>query len=327
MGPGDLDISLCGLNLPSHPDLLVGLDKADDAGVFRLSPDLAIIQTVDFFAPIVDDPYTFGRIAAANSLSDVYAMGGRPVTVMNIVGFPKKKMPLEVLQEIMKGGLDATREAGAVLAGGHTVEDEELKYGLSVTGVVHPDRVITNAGLREGDALVLTKPLGTGIIATALKKDAASDKAVETMVRQMTALNRAASEAMQEVGANACTDVTGFGLLGHASEMAQNSNMGITLESSKVPLIEGVLDYTAKKMVPGGADANKEFYKPGIRMKAKVDELLLTVLHDPQTSGGLLIALPEAKVDDLLAALENRGVKGAVLIGRSNSDDGIITLL
>jgi selenide,water dikinase len=305
----------------------VGLEKADDAGVYRLTPDLAIIQTVDFFAPIVDDPFTFGRVAATNAMSDVYAMGGTPVTVMNIMGFPKTQMPMEVLTEILKGGLEATREAGAVLAGGHTVDDAELKYGLSVTGIVHPDKVVTNSGARSGDLLILTKPLGTGIIATALKRDAASPSAVDEMVRHMCTLNRAASEAMQVQGVHACTDVTGFGLLGHAWEMMQNSGVGMEIRSAAVPFMEGVLDYTAKGMVPGGAKANKDFYGPDIRRDNGVGEDLYTALHDPQTSGGLLIAVPIDKAYALTEALKARGVEYAVKIGECTDRSGEIVVV
>lgn len=294
----------------------MGLDRADDAGVFRLGPDLAIIQTVDFFAPIVDDPYTFGCVAATNSLSDVYAMGGVPITVMNIVGFPLKEFKLDVLKEILRGGLDATKESGAVLVGGHSVEDVELKYGLSVTGTVHPAKVLTNAGARPGDALVFTKRLGTGIIATALKKGAASNDSVERMTRSMCTLNRAASEAMQEVGVHACTDVTGFGLMGHAMEMVEGSDVGMEIEAGKVPLMEGVLEYTEKKMVPGGALANAKFYGDRIDRDAAVDDTLHTVLNDPQTSGGLLIAVAENKADDLIEELLKRGVESAARIGK-----------
>jgi selenide,water dikinase len=270
---------------------------------------------VDFFAPIVDDPYTFGRIAAANSLSDVYAMGGVPITVMNIVAFPVKTMPMEVLKDILRGGLDATQDAGALLVGGHSVDDGELKYGLSVAGTVHPDRILTNEGAKPGDVLFLTKPIGTGIIATALKKDAATLEAVEAMVQSMTTLNRAASEAMQEVGVNACTDITGFGLLGHAMEMAKGSKLTLVIEASKVPLLEETLAYAARDMVPGGAKANREFFETSAKKNTVADELY-TSLWDPQTSGGLLIAVPEKKADPLRSALLKHGASFAAQIGR-----------
>jgi selenide,water dikinase len=295
--------------------------------VYQLTPELAIIQTVDFFAPIVDDPFTFGRVAATNALSDVYAMGGRPITVMNIVGFPRKELPFEVLTEILKGGLEATKDAGAVLAGGHTVDDAELKYGLSVTGIVHPDKVLTNSGAQAGDQLILTKPLGTGIIATALKGDAAAPSAVDEMIRNMCTLNRAASEAMLEVGVHACTDVTGFGLLGHAWEMMKNSGVGLEIRSAEVPFMEGVLDYAAKGMVPGGADANKKYYGPDIRRSGSVGEDLYTALLDPQTSGGLLIAVPIDKAYALTEALKARGVDDAVKIGECTDQSGKIVLV
>lgn len=304
----------------------MGYDTGDDAGVFRISADLALIQTVDFFAPIVDDPYTFGRIAATNSLSDVYAMGGRPLTVMNIVGFPVKEMSLQVLNQILRGGLDVTLEAGAVLVGGHTVEDGELKYGLSVTGIVHPDKVITNAKAQAGDALVLTKPLGTGIIATALKKGKASTESVEAMVRAMTTLNREASETMQEVGVHACTDVTGFGLVGHASEMMTASGIGMVFDAARVPLMLHVMEYTRQKLVPGGAGANQKYYACRVNKADSVEEDLFTVLHDPQTSGGLLIAVSEAKAGQLVDLLQKRGCDATTVIGRCTHEKGIMSI-
>jgi len=275
-----------------------------------------LIQTVDFFTPIVDDPRTFGRIAAANSLSDVYAMGGKPLTVMNMVCFPIKTMPIEVLQEILKGGLDTTQEAGAVLVGGHTVEDEELKYGLSVAGTVHPSKVITNSGARTGDAIVLTKPLGTGIISTAVKKDAASGEVLESMIKSMVRLNRQASEAMIETGVNACTDVTGFGLLGHAMEMATASGVGMELEAGKVPYLEGAVDYTAKKMAPGGTKANCKHFGTRVNMSPGLKEWAFELLFDPQTSGGLLISVLPEKTEKLLSALKKGGDESACVIGR-----------
>jgi selenide,water dikinase len=304
----------------------VGLERSDDAGVFRLRKDLAIVQTVDFVTPIVDDPYTFGRIAAANSLSDVYAMGGRPVTVLNIAAFPKKDLSIEVLKEIFRGGLETVLEAEATLVGGHTLDDPELKYGLCVTGVVHPDHVITNAGAKAGDAIVLTKPIGTGIIATAVKKNKASREDEEAIIMSMICLNRIASEEALAAGMNACTDVTGFGLIGHASEMAAASGVGIEIEARKVPLFHNTLDYAAGKMIPGGGVANKTFYSPRVRKTDALDEVLYDVLNDPQTSGGLLIALPREKADQLVSALNERGLEHAVVIGKCTSECGIVSV-
>jgi selenide,water dikinase len=292
----------------SHPDLLVGRGSADDAGVFRVTPDLALIQTVDFFTPIVDDPVTFGRIAAANALSDVYAMGGRPLTAMNIVCFPRRSLPLDVLRQVLLGGLEAVRQAGALLVGGHSVEDSELKYGLSVTGVVHPDRVVTNAGARPGDRLILTKPLGTGILATAIKGGMAPAEAEAEAVRWMTTLNRDAAEAMQEVGVHACTDVTGFGLLGHGLEMASASAVTIELRAGRVPFMSRARELASMGMIPAGSFANRKFCERAMAAQEGLDPLLLDLLADAQTSGGLLMAVSDDRAEALHEALERRGV-------------------
>ena len=294
-----------------HPDLIVGRDSADDAGVVRVRDDLALIQTVDFFTPIVDDPRTFGRIAAVNALSDVYAMGGQPLTAMNIVCFPKGRLPLEVLKEVLQGGYEVVDQAGALLVGGHSVEDPELKYGLSVTGTVHPDRVLTNAGARPGDRLILTKPLGTGVLATAIKGGMASPEAEAEAVGWMTTLNRDAAEAMQEVGVHACTDITGFGLLGHVLELATASGVSIELSASAVPLIQGTRELAAMGMIPAGSFANRRFCERAVTVAAGVDELVMDLLADAQTSGGLLIAVGDERAAELHEALEGRGVPHA----------------
>lgn len=299
---------LARLPVTEHPDLLVGPATADDAGVVRVREDLALIQTVDFFTPIVDDPRTFGRIAAANALSDVYAMGGRPLTAMNIVCFPRRSLPLEVLHDLLLGGLDVIRRAGALLVGGHSIEDSELKYGLSVTGIVHPDRVITNAGARPGDRLILTKPLGTGIVATALKAGLAAPEAVAEAVTWMTTLNGDAAEAMQEVGVDACTDITGFGLLGHALEMAHASRVAFELHASRIPLIGGARDLASMGMIPAGSFANRRFCESAVTVAEGVDPLLVDLFADAQTSGGLLIAVAPDRATPLHEALESRRV-------------------
>jgi selenide,water dikinase len=314
MGPGDLDQALCSMDIPFDPNVLVGLRGADDAGVYRISEELALVQTIDFFTPIVNDPRTFGQVAAANSLSDVYAMGGRPITAMNIVCFPAKKLGLEPLREILRGGLDTLKEAGVALLGGHTVEDAEPKYGLSVTGLIHPHRILTKAGLKEGDRIVLTKPLGTGVISTALKGRMASPSAYDDMVRSMRALNRAASEAALEAGTLACTDVTGFGLLGHMMEMAKASGMRVRLDITHIPLLEGARDCAAMGMIPGGTRANRSFFSPQVEGEDRVDPVMLDLLYDPQTSGGLLIAVPQERVELLEDALQRRGVATAAHI-------------
>jgi selenide,water dikinase len=300
-----------------HPDVIVGTETSDDAGVFRLRPDLAIVNTVDFFTPIVDDPYVFGQIAAANALSDIYAMGAEPKTALNIVGFPKGTLDLDVLREILKGGAERVQEAGAVILGGHTIIDRELKYGLAVTGVVHPDRVIRNVGVQEGDALVLTKPLGTGIIATALKQRKASKESVRDAVSSMVALNRRASEIMRSFPVHACTDVTGYGLLGHAAEMAMGSGVTIVLESATLPLLRGAARLAHGGLLTGGCRRNREYLKDKITIKRSIREDLVEVALDPQTSGGLLIALPAGEAPALVEELRANGVGAAAIIGRA----------
>jgi len=309
---------------PSLPDpnLLVGLNTNDDAGVYRLNEDTALIQTVDFFTPVVDDPYLFGQIAAANSLSDVYAMGGRPLTAMNIICFPTGKLELAVLAEILKGGADKVREAGAVLVGGHSVEDDEPKYGLSVTGVVHPDRVMENSGAKPGDAIVLTKPLGIGIITTAIKGGLATADEIEAVCRVMSALNREAAEAMQEVGANGCTDVTGFGLLGHASEMARGSDVSISIYASQVPVLGPAYGYAKMGIVPAGTRGNLKYVRQYVDFEPEIDETQQLILADAITSGGLLISLPGEKASLLTENLHRRGIKEAVIIGEVTGAGG-----
>jgi selenide,water dikinase len=294
---------------------LVGLETADDAGVYILTEEIALIQTLDFFTPIVNDPYTFGQIAAANALSDVYAMGGRPLTALNIVCYPAKTVPKETLKAILAGGLDKIHEAGALLVGGHSVDDTELKYGLSVTGVVHPQRVLTNAGARPGDRLILTKPLGTGIIATAIKGRVASPDAEAQVVAVMTALNRLAAECLEGFAVQAVTDITGFGLLGHALEMAAGSKVEMTLYASRVPVLEAARDYAAMGLVPAGTFANRNFCEKSLKVVPGLDAVALDLLADAQTNGGLLVAVAGNQAEDLLACLHDRGVTAAAIIG------------
>ena len=299
--------------LIEHPNLLVGIEHIDDAGVYKVRDDLALVQTVDFFTPIVDDPYAFGQIAAANALSDVYAMGGIPVTAMNLVAFPIQSMGIEILREILRGGLDTMREAQVVLVGGHSIEDQELKYGLAVTGLVHPDAVFTNTGAQVGDRIILTKPLGTGIINTAQKGGIASPQAVQGAAEVMASLNRKAAEVMKEFQVHACTDVTGFGLLGHLSEML-GGEIGIKVFVDAVPILPGTEEYAGMGLVPGGAHRNREFYAPKVVGGESISPPLLDILYDAQTSGGLLIAVPEADAAGLLLRLQEEGVKGASII-------------
>lgn len=292
------------------------MEHAEDAGVYRLRDDLAIVQTVDFFTPIVDDPYTFGQIAAVNALSDVYAMGGKPLTALNIVCFPLRTMDLVVLQEILRGGLDKLREAGVLLIGGHSVEDEELKYGLAVTGTVHPERVLLNRGARPGDCLILTKPLGTGIISTAIKAGLADETLTEKAVASMTTLNRQAAELMtQRQDIHACTDITGFGLLGHGLEMIEGTKTGLRIEARRVPYFAGIEDLIKEEIIPGGLLRNKRFASPRVDVAAGCDDWLVDLLFDPQTAGGLLIALPASGGGELIEALHEAGVVEAAIVG------------
>ena len=295
--------------------MLIGLERADDAGVYRVSDELALIQTVDFFTPIVDDPFDFGRIAAANALSDVYAMGGVPKTAMNLVAFPVKTMDLSVLRRVLEGGIAVLKEAGVVLIGGHSIEDAELKYGLSVTGFIHPDRVLAKKNLRAGDKLVLTKPLGTGIINTAIKGGLASAAIATLVTEQMATLNRAAAETIANFDVSACTDVTGFGLLGHLSEMVCGSGCGARIFAAKVPILPETVDFAAMGLVPAGAHRNREFREHMVAFAPTIDAVMQDVLFDPQTSGGLLISVAGAQSEQLVAALRQAGVTEAAAIG------------
>ena len=299
----------------THPDLLVGYDLSDDAGVFRLSDDTALIQTLDFFTPIVDDPFTFGLVAAANALSDVYAMGGRPITAMNILCFPKDKLPQETALEVLRGGFEKVHESGAALVGGHSVDDLELKYGLSVTGLVHPDKVITNAGAKPGQMLILTKPLGTGIIATAIKGGLASPESQEAMVRNMTVLNKGGGENAASFGVTGGTDVTGFGLLGHGLEMARGSKVCLRIYSNKAPALPGALDYAGMGLVPAGTWTNQNFCTKSLQVGPDVKPEVLSLLADAQTSGGLLLAAPPDRAEDLCALLRSLDAPETVIIG------------
>ncbi len=313
----DLAEALKGLKLVKDPNLLVGIEGSDDAGVYKLTDDLALVQTVDFFTPIVNDPYDFGRIAATNALSDIYAMGGRPLTAMNIVCYPikDKAMGSSVLRAILEGGLDTIHKAEAVLVGGHSVEDPELKYGLSLTGVVHPQKFLANSGSKVGDLLVLTKPLGTGILATALKAKMLDEQVTRRITELMAALNKDAAEAMVETGVNACTDVTGFGLLGHALEMARASNVVMQIYADKVPLISEAKKYAAMGLIPGGSHANQNFCSQDLDVESKIDPVVLALLTDAQTSGGLLISVPAERAPRLVQKLEDRNTPAASIIG------------
>ena len=291
--------------LPKQTDanVLVGFDTNDDAGVYQLAPDLALVQTVDFFTPIVDDPYTFGQIAAANALSDVYAMGGRPISALSIVGFPNKEEGLEILEKILEGGYDKMQEAGCAVIGGHSIGDEEIKFGYAVTGLVHPQRILTNRAARPGDQLLLTKRLGTGIISTALKKGQASKPAVDAARESMCALNRAASEVALQFDVHSATDVTGFGLLGHAREMAMGSKVSLVMDSTKIEFLPEAEVYSRGGFLPGGLRRNMDFIGGCVEFASRVPEEVRNLLFDPQTSGGLLFSVAAQDAPKLLEAL------------------------
>jgi len=319
MGPGDLQQVLAGLPLTTDPNLLAGMERAEDAGVYKLNDGLALVQTLDFFTPIVDDPRSFGQIAAANALSDVYAMGGRPLTAMNIVCFPRDTMELSVLREILLGGLEKLHEAGAILVGGHTVEDPELKYGLSVTGAIHPQKVVYNNGARPGDRLILTKPLGTGIISTAVKGGLATAGAIADITRSMATLNDRAAELMLAAGVHACTDITGFGLLGHAAEMIAGTGTGMVIDAAAVPFFPEAEQLAAMGLVPGGLHRNRQFRQGMVTVAAHIPAPLADILFDPQTSGGLLIAVPAGAAEQLVARMKDSGISQAAIIGEVTS--------
>ena len=314
--------------MKSHPDLLVGFETSDDAGVFKINDSVALIQTLDFLTPVTDSPYEFGQIAAANSLSDVYAMGGKPLTAMNIVCFPSDDLDDDILSETLQGGIDKINEAGATLVGGHSVDDKEFKYGLSVTGIVHPEKFLANKGAETGDALILTKPVGTGIIATAVKAGLADKKSIGEMVETMSMLNRYAAEIMVDFKISSCTDVTGFGLAGHLLEMAKGSKKNIALFTEKVPVISSAEEFALMGMVPAGAYKNKKFCSPGISVNPEIDKILLDLMFDPQTSGGLLLSMKPEDASSCLNIMKNRGIR-AEIIGevRDNDHCGTLTII
>ncbi len=326
LGPGLLEKALCGLSQPAYPELLASFEGGEDAGMYRLGDASALVQTIDFFPPIVDDPFLFGRIAAANALSDVYAMGGRPVTALALVCFPVKALSLETLRLMMDGGLDALKEAGCALLGGHSVEDPEPKLGYAVTGLVDPARAWRNNALREGLSLILTKPLGTGLVNMAVRAGIASSEAVRAAEASMATLNKGAAEILSRQGVEACTDVTGFGLAGHAAEMAAGERCGLRLFTKNLAILPGAEEYASMGLVPEGAWRNKEGRLKCVPNAASASPVLLDLLFDPQTSGGLLAALPSERAEGALAELRGAGID-ARLAGESGGAPGTVELV
>lgn len=317
LAPGRLAEVLKDLRQPAHPDLLVDITTHDDAGVVRIDDATALIQTVDFFPPVCGDPRTFGRIAAANALSDVYAMGGRVLTALNIVGFPATRIPLEVLAEILAGGQEKVLEAGGLMVGGHTIDDWPPKYGLAVTGIVHPQHVITNAGLRPGLALILTKPLGTGTLVAGQRTGLAKEPDYQAALAAMQQLNRAGAEVMQSFGAQAATDITGFGLLGHAMQMADASQVTLRIQASRVPLLPGAYEVAEAGCLPGAMFRNLDYVDKRVRFAPGLDYSRKMLLLDPQTSGGLLFGIAPDKAGEALDHLRAAGCTAAALVGET----------
>lgn len=306
---------MSGLEIPSDPNLIVGIETADDAGVYRLSDTLALVQTVDFFTPIVDDPFDYGRISALNSLNDVWAMGGTPITALAVTCFPKKGVEFSILGEIMRGGLEVLKENGVALVGGHSVDNQQIMFGYAVTGTIDPRRVVTNRGARAGDALILTKPIGTGVISTGIKFGKAGDEAVSASLRTMLLAGREAARMMSDAGAHAATDVTGFALMGHAWEMARASGATFEIDSASLPLIHGALELAAAGLLTSGDKSNRRYVGEDVSISDGVSKALNSLLFDPQTAGGLLISVEEARADELLSNLRGN-YPDASLIGR-----------
>ena len=311
--------TLGDLPMPEDPNVLVGVPAGDDAGIYNLGNGKCLVQTVDVFTPTVDDPYIFGQIAAANSVSDVYAMGGVPLTALSVIGFPVRKIPDKALSDILRGGIDKMKEAGVSIIGGHSINDAEIKAGFAVTGMIDTKDVVTNSNAQQGDVLILTKPLGTGIISFASQIGRASQASINAAAKSMTTLNKTAAELMVELNAHAATDVTGFSLMGHLSELALRSGVDVEIVWDKLPWLEGVLDYAAQSIMPGAIERNKESCGHAVVAGANVSETMVDICYDPQTSGGLLIAIAADKADDLLGRLHESGLTDATLIGNIKS--------
>lgn len=306
---------------------MVGLDTSDDAGVYQINEETALVQTLDYFTPIVDDPYMFGQIAAANALSDVYAMGGTPITVMNIVGFPVNNLDKSILADILAGSSDKVRESGAALAGGHSIDDQEPKFGLSVTGTVHPKKILANVGAKPGDKLILTKPIGVGILTTAIKRDLLDKETTDHVMKVMATLNKKAQEAMEPYNVHACTDVTGFGLLGHASEMAEGSQVGMTLRYNQIPILPQTKELAEQGVVPGGSKKNHQWLADRVEYSSSISEVEQIMLCDAITSGGLLIAAPEEDAKAIQNKLEDTDIQSAIIGEVTESNPGSIKVI
>lgn len=313
LGPGLLDKALCGLTQPKYPNLISDFSHAEDCGVYRLTDTIALVQTIDFFPPVCDDPWTFGRIAAANALSDIYAMGATPVSAVSVVCFPEEILDISYLRKIMEGAMDALVESGTALVGGHSVRDSEVKFGLSVNGTIHPDRVLQNNTWHDGDVLILTKPIGVGLVNTAARAAIASEEEERQALESMMQLNKGAAEVLSQFPVSACTDVTGFGLLGHACEMASDNPVGAVIDVDKVPLFPKVAEYADMGLIPAGAYTNIEFRSRFVDGYAQLEDAMRYVLFDPQTSGGLLAAVPQKSVSAVLSALRKKGIDAAVI--------------
>lgn len=315
IGPSDLEDVLRLLPQPvkKDPNLLIGLETSDDAGVYKLTDELALVQTLDFFTPIVNDPYSFGQVAAANAISDIYAMGGKPITALNIVAFPISKLDKSILAEILRGAQDKLQEADVTLVGGHSIDDQEPKFGLAVTGIIHPKKVKSNAGAVPGDQLILTKPIGVGILTTAIKRDLLNDEQIKRVTKVMTTLNKSAAEIMKKYEVHACTDVTGFGLLGHATEMAKGSNTGLKIIKNQVPILEGARELAEQGVIPGGSKNNFAHVQNMVTFPETMDQVDRHILCDAVTSGGLLMSVAKKDAENLLIELKNAGLEANVI--------------
>ncbi|MFO8234017.1 MAG: selenide, water dikinase SelD [Bacteroidales bacterium] len=314
--PQELEKILAKMSVPDDPNILIGTQNSDDAAVYKINSDTAIVQTLDFITPIVDDPYTFGAIAAANALSDIYAMGAKPIFALNIVGFPFSKLPVYILEEILRGATNIAKEAKINIIGGHTIDDLEPKFGLTVTGTVHPDKILSNGNAQPGDVLLLTKPLGTGILSTAVKRGLAGKKTIDDLQQVMTTLNNTAANVMNNFPVHSCTDVTGFGLLGHLKEIVNASNISAKIYMDKVPLLNETIKFAGARVIPGGTHNNLKYLENYLTWDNDIPEMKKLILCDAQTSGGLLIALPEKYKTKILNQLGERGIKQASCIGK-----------